>query len=137
MEEMESGAKIDRALLMEYFIVPVPKPRMTRRDKWLKPPRPAVKRYFDFALMCKLLKIVLPCYGAHVTFILPIPQSMSTKRRRALDGKPHMQRPDLSNLLKALEDALYQEDSGIYDIHCTKLWGLEGKISITEGIKVS
>ncbi len=120
---------------MEYFITPVPKPRMTRRDKWLKPPRPAVKRYWDFANLCKLLKIVLPCYGAHVIFILPIPQSMPTKKRNELNGKPHMQRPDLSNLLKALEDAIYQEDSVIYDIHVTKLWGLEGMILIEEEIK--
>jgi Holliday junction resolvase RusA-like endonuclease len=41
-----------------------------------------------------------------------------------------MQKPDLDNCLKALSDAIYTNDSGIYDIHVTKLWGKEGKIKI-------
>ena len=49
-----------------------------------------------------------------------------------MDGKPHMQRPDLSNMLKALEDAIYQEDSVIYTIHISKRWGISGKILIEE-----
>jgi len=77
--------------------------------------------------------VYLPCYGGHVTFILPLPKSMSERRKKEWDGKPHMNRPDASNMLKALEDALYQEDSVIYDIHITKLWGREGKIIIEEG----
>jgi Holliday junction resolvase RusA-like endonuclease len=116
--------------MTEYNICPVPKPRMTRRDKWLKPPRPAVKRYWNFCTQCKLERVILPCFGAHVVFILPISDSFSKKKKLYLNGKPHMQRPDLSNLLKALEDALYQEDSGIYDVHVTKVWGMEGKIII-------
>ena len=115
----------------EYPIIPIPKPRMSNRDKWLKPPRPAVKRYWDFCLQCKLEKVILPCYGAHVTFILPMPESWSKKKREEMDGKPHMQRPDWDNLGKAISDAIYQDDSGIYDIHVTKIWGREGKIIIS------
>ena len=117
--------------MTEYLITPAPKPRMTRRDKWLKPPRPAVKRYWDFCLQCKLEKVILPCYGAHVTFILPMPKSWSKKKRIQYDGKPHMDTPDLDNLLKALGDAIYSNDSGIYDIWIEKKWGVEGKIIIT------
>jgi len=43
-----------------------------------------------------------------------------------------MQRPDLSNLLKALEDAIYQEDSVIYNVYIEKRWGPEGKIIIDQ-----
>jgi len=116
----------------EYPITPIPKPRMTRRDQWLSPPRPPVKRYWDFCLQCKLEKVVLPCFGFHVTFILPFPKSYSEKIKKQLDGRPHMQKPDLDNLLKALGDAIYQDDSGIYDIWVTKRWGHEGKIMIEE-----
>ena len=115
---------------MEYFITPIPKPRMSQRDKWLKPPRPAVQRYWDFCLQCKLEKVVLPCYGAHVIFILPMPDSWSEKKKGQTNGIPHMQRPDLSNLLKALEDAIYTEDSVIYDIWVTKRWGIQGKVLV-------
>lgn len=114
-----------------YNITPVAKPRMTRADKWLK--RPATTKYWRFVDQCKAAKVALPCFGAHVTFVLPMPASMSKRRKKEWDGKPHMNRPDLSNMLKALEDALYQEDSVIYDIHITKIWGYEGKIIIKEG----
>jgi Holliday junction resolvase RusA-like endonuclease len=59
-----------------------------------------------------------------------MPGSWSKKKKAIMDGKPHMQRPDLSNMLKAIEDAIYQDDSGIYDIHVTKRWGITGKIII-------
>ena len=117
--------------MTEYLITPVPKPRMTRRDKWLKPPRPGVGRYWKFVTQCKLEKVVLPCFGAHVTFILPMPKTWSKKKRIQHDGKPHMDTPDLDNLLKALGDAIYSNDSGIYDIWIEKKWGVEGKIIIT------
>ncbi len=115
---------------MEYKIIPIAKPRMTRRDKWLKPPRPCVERYWDFCLQCKLEKVVLPCFGAHVTFVLPMPKSWSKKKRLQYDGKPHMDTPDLDNLIKALGDSVYADDSGMYDLWATKKWGYAGKILI-------
>ena len=123
---------------MEYLINPIPKPRMTQRDKWLKPPRAKVQRYWDFCLQCKLEKVVLPCFGAHVTFILPMPKSWSKKKKKEYDGKPHMgsmgnppqKEVDLDNLMKSLGDAIYGNDSGIYDICLTKRWGFLGKILI-------
>ncbi len=114
----------------EYFINPVAKPRMTRADKWWK--RPATAKYWHFVDLCRLNRVILPCFGAHVTFILPMPESWSKKKRAAMDGKPHMIRPDLSNLVKAIEDAIYREDSVIYDLWATKIWGKEGKIIIAD-----
>ena len=114
----------------EYPICPVAKPRMTRSDKWRK--RPATQRYWHFVDLCKLNRVELPCFGAHVIFILPMPKSWSEKAKRQSNGKPHMQRPDLSNLLKALEDAIYQEDSVIYNVYIEKRWGPEGKIIIDQ-----
>ncbi len=118
---------------MEYFINPVAKPRMSRSDRWRK--RPATAKYWHFVDQCKLNRVILPCFGANVTFILPMPKSWSAKRRINTDTAPHMQRPDLSNLLKALEDAIYKEDSVIYDVHIKKVWGFEGKIIIEEKLK--
>jgi len=47
-----------------------------------------------------------------------------------MNGKPHKQTPDLSNLLKSLEDALRKEDKEIWDVHASKRWGETGLIRI-------
>jgi len=117
---------------MEYQITPIPKPRMTQRDKWLKPSRKVVAKYRNFCRHCKLERVILPSYGAKIIFILPMPDSWSKKKKDSTNGKAHMNKPDLDNLLKALSDAIYGDDSGIWDVHVTKRWGREGKIIIEE-----
>lgn len=114
----------------EYQICPIAKPRMVRSDKWKK--RPATTKYWKFVYQCCLERVILPCFGAHVTFVLPMPKSWSKKKKIQYDGKPHMQKPDWDNLGKALSDAIYSDDSGIYDIWVTKIWGFTGKILIEE-----
>ncbi|WLD56899.1 RusA family crossover junction endodeoxyribonuclease [Salinispirillum sp. LH 10-3-1] len=109
-------------------LVPVPKPRMTQRDRWQK--RPAVMRYRAFCDHIRLLKAQLPPSGTHVTFVLPMPKSWSAKKKQAMNGKPHTQRPDADNMLKALCDAIHEEDSGIWDVRITKVWGESGQIII-------
>ena len=115
-------------------VTPCTKPRMTRRDKWLKPPRDRVARYWDF---CELIRIETRKHGCvlgdkvSLTFVLPMPKSWWKKKRRDMDGKPHQGRPDLSNLIKAFEDALFEEDSSIYEYgFMRKEWGEVGKIIV-------
>lgn len=104
---------------------------MTQRDKWLKPARPAVQRYRDFKDECARAGVILPESGASVTFVLPVSRSWSAKKKAAMIGQPHQQRPDVSNLLKALEDALYLDDSAIWHYAgLKKVWGEEGQIVI-------
>ena len=113
-----------------YPITPVPKPRMTQSDKWKM--RPAVLRYRDFCDQVRAAGIELPDYGAVITFVLPMPNSWSKKKRIAMHGKPHQQKPDLDNLLKALADAVHEDDSHIWNFgSVSKLWGNEGLIAIS------
>ena len=112
---------------MHYPITPVPKPRQTRSDRWKK--RPAVIRYRAFADECRL-RIKQPLDGATVVFYLPMPKSWSKKKKAALVGQPHRQKPDLDNLMKALGDALYGDDSTIAAICLSKVWAVEGGIEI-------
>ena len=119
--------------MKEYLITPIPKPRQTRRDKWLNPPRPGVLQYRNFCNEIKCAKVKLSPSGCHVTFIFPLSKSSSGKFKLKMDGMPHMQKPDLDNCLKALLDALFINDSIVWDIHATKKWGREGKI-IIEGV---
>jgi Holliday junction resolvase RusA-like endonuclease len=56
-----------------------------------------------------------------------MPESWSRKKRALYDGQPHQQKPDLDNLVKAVLDAIYGDDSGIWDTHSQKRWTSEAK----------
>ena len=48
-----------------------------------------------------------------------------------MDKEPHQQKPDLDNLIKALFDAVNEDDSHIWDLRgVSKVWGDDGKIFI-------
>lgn len=65
--------------------------------------------------------------GMTVMATFAMPKSWSKKKRAAMAGKPHTQKPDLSNLVKAIEDAanrvLFLDDSQIAAGAQTKVWG--------------
>jgi len=112
----------------QYNIIPVSKPRQTRSDTWKK--RPCVMRYRAFADKVRAAGIKIPEAGAHICFVLPMPKSWSKQRKQIMDGQPHQQTPDVDNLQKALMDSVYKNDSHIWDIRVTKIWGQKGKIKI-------
>ena len=108
-------------------IVPIPKPRMTRRDKWAK--RKCVVKYFAFSDELNLkMPGLIDLNGYTLTFGLPMPKSWSEKKRLRMDGKPHTQRPDIDNICKGIFDALYLEDSHIHEIALKKVWARNGFI---------
>lgn len=114
---------------MVYNIEPCPKPRMTRSDKWNK--RPRVMRYRDFCNQVQAAGIKVPESGATITFVLPMPKTWSKKKKAEMLGQPHQTTPDLDNLLKALLDAIYDNDSGVWNVmRLEKRWGLTGQIII-------
>lgn len=111
-----------------YAITPVPKPRMTQRDKWAK--RPAVLRYRAFCDEVRLKGVEIPESGSHIKFGIPMPKSWSKKKRREMLLMPHRQKPDIDNLTKALLDAVHKDDSGVWDLRTSKFWGTEGWIAV-------
>lgn len=117
-------------------IVPVPKPRMTQRDRWKQ--RPIVKKYHAF---CDELRLLLPLpmrrpmldqkiHKLSITFYLPMPQSWSKKKKEKMCMKPHQQKPDIDNLLKAWMDALYRNDQVIWSVTMEKRWFEKGAIEV-------
>lgn len=119
---------------MQYEITPVPKPRMTQRDKWQK--RPAVLRYRDFCDRVREHDIELSDQGCSIKFLMPMPKSWSQKKRDYMDGQPHQQKPDLDNLLKSLFDAVHKEDCGIWHIDSVcKVWAKEGGLDVQNSNK--
>jgi len=112
-----------------YKINPVAKPRMTRSDRWKK--RPAVVKYHAFKDECRLNNVQVPIAGASIIFNIQMPKSWSKNKKAMMSGQPHRQTPDLSNLLKALEDAIFLDDSCIWNYaSLTKRWSYEGDIEI-------
>ena len=117
--------------MIEIFITPVPKPRMTRSDKWKK--RPVTDRYWAFKdeLLKQLKGNLEPRF--HVIFYIPMPKSWSKKRKLEMNGKPHQVRPDVDNYEKSFMDALCEDDSYIYDVRAEKYWAVRGRIILIEG----
>jgi|SRR5690606_1978065 len=64
-------------------------------------------------------------------FYIGVPASYSQKRRDKVLGTPHIYKPDLSNLIKLIEDIgtgiLYHDDALIYSLQAFKLYDQEGR----------
>lgn len=118
-------------MIYRFEISPVAKPRMTVSDKWKH--RAVVERYFAYRDRIRYesrLKGLegLPDSIDSIVFALPMPTSWSQKKKDLMRGKPHQQTPDLSNILKGLED-VWQEDKHIHSIrNLQKIWDDSGSI---------
>ncbi len=110
-------------------IDPLPKPRMTQKDRWAK--RPCVLRYWEYKDKLNALLDDIPA-SCRVIFHLPMPKSWSKKKKKEMIGKPHQQRPDIDNLIKAVFDCICKEDSYIWHVESSKYWAEEGSIEIEE-----
>lgn len=115
-------------MIEAYTINPVPKPRMTQSDKWKR--RPCTERYWRYKDEIKRQNVRPPSRDGHIIFVLPVSKSWSLKKKKAMIGQPHLQKPDKDNLEKGLLDACYDEDCCVWDGRCTKLWGWQGMIII-------
>lgn len=105
----------------ELPVCPVPKPRQTRSDVWKQ--RPCVVRYREFADEVRSHGVTVE-NGDRITFVIET-------NIRARHGRPHEQRPDIDNLLKALLDATLKEDCRIHTLGALrKVWGESGRIII-------
>lgn len=114
--------------LRKFLVTPVSKPRMTRSDRWKK--RACTTKYWNFKDRLKELNFELPESGAHVIFHLPMPNSWSKKKKVEMSGKPHQSTPDCDNMLKAIMDAVYENDCTVWDVRISKYWADKGMIVV-------
>ena len=113
-----------------YPITPIPEPRQSRRDRFK--PRACVSRYHAFKDEVRLRQVATQPSGDRIIFLLPMPASWSEKKRNQMRGQPHQQKSDTDNLLKALWDALYQDDQHLYHAEILKFWADKGEIIIQQ-----
>src|SRR5690349_20765062 len=118
-----------KRLMVSVPVTPIGKPRMTQRDRWKN--RPVVVRYHRY---CDDLRWHLPQYTLpgelHLQFMMPMPPSWSRKKRNAMVGAPHTQKPDIDNLAKSFMDAFKTEDSHVNSIRAEKVWAELGSIEV-------
>ncbi len=80
------------------------------------------------------VKLMPPVSGFWIKFFIPMPKSWSKKKRNQLCFTPNQTHPDVSNMVKAAEDALFQQDMIIWDYRASKFWyDGPGHIEITIG----
>lgn len=112
-----------------YPIEPVAAPRMTARDKWKR--RPCVLQYYAFRdeVRARGVKLDSPC---KVTFFISMPQSWSKRKKADFAGRPHINTPDIDNLLKALLDSVFKDadDAHIWSVWPEKRWAETGHITV-------
>ena len=111
---------------------PVPKPRETRADIWKK--RPAVMKYRflrDVVREAMSKTGFVPSSKLGFLFGMQIPK-LSKKKTDQMMAMPHMKRPDLDNLEKAIVDALFQdaEDAVVHMKMSMKIWASVPRIEI-------
>lgn len=116
-----------QCLEFTYQGIPVGKPRMTQQDKYVM--RPAAKKYWDFKAALKAAAGPMldnPDIIA-VTAWVPMKGSWPKSKQQAMAGKPCRLRPDCDNLVKAVMDALFDEDCCIWAGLSVKYWCWAGQ----------
>lgn len=113
-----------------FDIKPRPYHRMTRFSKWTDKALAYQDYLQKLRWLAKQQKFILSDTFS-VIFVLPMPKSYSHKTRLEFVGKSHQIKPDLSNLLKAFEDALKLADQTIWKVTAEKRWGEKERIEVT------
>ncbi len=98
-------------------------------------------RYHAWLEHARRMRITFPPHGANITFIIAMPKGWGKHKRLLTCGAAHETVPDLSNILKGLEDAVYHKnhkdpamrnDKTISSYgKIEKIWGVKGKIVIS------
>jgi hypothetical protein len=128
MELVKIGKKTNVQNFINMIVLTTIKKYLAKNILWKK--RPCVQKYYEYKDLVRLHKVRVPEAGHHIIFVLSMPKGWSKKKREAMNGKPHQNKLDLDNLLKALYDSVYEEDKHIWDTRVTKIWGKNGKIII-------
>ena len=117
---------------------PTPRPRIARRgNKSIAYYPKEYQIYKDHLKMLAELICKTKYKGPlkmEVIFYMPIPSSLSKKKKDELRGVWHIKKPDCDNLAKGVKDALegiaYDNDSQVCELMIRKIYSTEPKIEV-------
>jgi len=118
-----------------FEISPMAAPRINHRSRFSQ----KAKDYWDWTKTLRDLAHIQgfrysqsEIFSLSFTFMVPMPNSWSKKKKREMEGKPHKSKPDLDNFLKATIDGLFPGgDHMIASLHGVhKIWREKGRIDI-------
>lgn len=116
---------------------PIGAPRMTQLDKWKQ--RPCVVRYRAWKDAARLAAGQLPpsdqIESVSWVAVFSMPASWSKKKRAAMVGQLHRQKPDRDNIDKAVLDALFPDDEQIAKGMIEKRWGIAEGLTVVIEIR--
>lgn len=114
------------------------RPRFARRGRFVHtydPPKS--KAWKEYVRLCAIAAKCKPLDGPlsmQIVFFLRPPKNLDKKLARG-EGIAHISKPDCSNLVKALEDALtgicYHDDSQIVDLSATKCYSAQPQVFVS------
>jgi hypothetical protein len=103
-------------------VEPMGAPRQSRVDRWN--PRDCVLKYRETKDKVREAAGVID-QNAGMLFCLfyrIMPASWSNKKKLAMCGVHHRVKPDTDNSFKLVQDAIFEQDSGVYAIFGHKVW---------------
>lgn len=125
-------------MITRLYITPRPALRITRNvDIYYKIPyadlRPEGKRMHDMLegykdykdrclTECKRQHFTIPESGGWFRYYLPVAKSWWASKRARHHLTPHITRPDIDNLMKALKDSVLKSDQAIWDYRMSKFY---------------
>ncbi|HQB08132.1 MAG TPA: RusA family crossover junction endodeoxyribonuclease, partial [Rectinema sp.] len=119
-----SAGNVENSMEIIVPLIAMGKPRMTRRDKWLNPPRKPVAAYRDWSHKLRSFITNVPNNAVQLDWVayLPMPKSWSKKKKEFMKGQAHRSKPDKDNIDKAIMDALFERDECIAFGSQSKRW---------------
>jgi Holliday junction resolvase RusA-like endonuclease len=119
-------------MILHLDITPRPAPRLTQNMLWTELALNYKAYKQEVQWLCKKHDYKLTGI-VKVMFIMPMPEYWSKKKRLAMNGTKHEQKPDTDNLFKAFTDSFGKNDSHVHEIHACKRWGERGQIILFTG----
>lgn len=108
---------------------PIPKhrPRFTRQGRTYSDQKKETETAQLTAKTQKIEKeLISKPIAIVITFFMQTPKSISNKKKKELNQKPHTSKPDLDNLVKfycdALNKTIIEDDKTIAEIHAFKVY---------------
>jgi Holliday junction resolvase RusA-like endonuclease len=131
VQEPEKPVQVELRHVFTTNIEPMGAPRQVRSDKW-NPRRPVLKyRAWKDELRKQIPIVPSDPVAVEILAIFSMPKSWSKKKRSEMILKPHRSKPDADNVVKAVCDTLYVEDSIIADMSIRKRWASKPGLQIT------